>query len=190
MFQHIYIITTNHKSFLNGKPCFMYNIYNCLSINMCLSTPAAIDITDCAYSGSHETICTSILRKKDQSKHILFLIRWMKIVWYNTQQSHVFIQPLAVIIIGSPSTRAVGHVWCSWSQVSPVMLLMTSFWHLTMLRYVSWYVSYRDIYIAIWTLGFGHETMVCTECLSIFLWGSISLHVWRWYILKLISVVS
>ena len=35
-----------------------------------------------------------------------------------TQQSHDMVQPAAVVIVGTPSTRVAGCVQCSWSQVS------------------------------------------------------------------------
>ena len=35
-----------------------------------------------------------------------------------TQQSHVMIQPAAVVVVSTPSTGVAGFARCSWSQVS------------------------------------------------------------------------
>ena len=120
-------------------------------------TTICIDTADPLYRDSHETICITIL-EKDQSKHIFFLTRLMEIIWYRlgkVGQSHVSVQPAAVVVVGTPSTGVAGCVRYFWSQMSVFMLLTASLWHLTVLRYVSRYVSYRDLCIEIRIVSWG-----------------------------------
>ena len=83
-------------------------------------------------------LCTSIL-EKDQSKHFFFFNRLMEysdITW----QSHILFPPAAVItIIYSIHWNSRLCMMVLMSKVSTFMILMTSLWHFTMLRYVSRY---------------------------------------------------
>ena len=84
-----------------------------------------------------------------------FLIRLMEILWYNSAKSR----------FGSTSGSCSSMYSIHWSSrlcalfliagVSAFMLLMTSLWHLTVFRYVSRYVLYRDLCIEIRIVSWG-----------------------------------
>ena len=59
----------------------------------------------------------------------------------NTQQSHVLIQPAAVLVVGTPSTGVAGCVWCFWSQVS-----LFSCYSRHPFGNLLWLDSYQDTY--------------------------------------------
>ena len=92
---------------------------------------------------THKTIYPSTL-EKDQRKHMLF-IRMMEIFWHDNWHSYVLVQPTAVAV-GTPSLGVKGGGQCSWSQGAPFTM---SLWHLTLLRYMSRYVSYHNLHIKI-----------------------------------------
>ena len=78
-----------------------------------------------------------------------FLIRLMEILWYNS----------AKLRFGSTSGSCRSRYSIQWSSrlcavllitgFSAFMLLITSLWHHAVLRYISRYISYRDLCIEI-----------------------------------------
>ena len=95
-------------------------IHRCIAMHRYFVTTICIDTADPLYRDSHEIICITIL-EKDQSKHIFFLTWLMEIIWYRlgkVGQSHVSVQPAAVVVVGTPSTGVAGCMRFFWSKVS------------------------------------------------------------------------
>ena len=95
-------------------------IHRCIAMHRYFVTKICIDTADPLYRDSHEIICITIL-ENDQSKHIFFLTRLMEIIWYRlgkVGQSHVSVQPAAVVVVGTPSTGVAGCMRFFWSKVS------------------------------------------------------------------------
>ena len=87
--------------------------------------------------------------------HNFFWSDWWK---YSdiTQQSHVLVQPAAVVVVMYSihwSSRSCALLLIA--GVSAFMLLMMSLWNLTMFRYVSRYVLYHDLCIEIRIVSWG-----------------------------------
>ena len=134
--------------------CRDVTIHRCITKHRYFATTIRIDTADLVYRHSLEIICTGIL-EKDESKCILFLIRLMEILWYNSAKSRF------VSTSGSCSSRystgVAGYVCMVLliTGVSAFMLLTTSLSHLTVFRYVSRYVSYRNLCIEIRIVSLG-----------------------------------
>ena len=107
-------------SWWQKEPRLGVMFHRCIAMHWYFVTTICIDTADPLYRDSHETICITIL-EKDQSKHIFFLTRLKEIIWYRlgkVGQSHVSVQPAAVVVVGTPSTGVAGCVRYFWSQVS------------------------------------------------------------------------
>ena len=117
----------NRVSFVNWKSdlCHWSAVFNvedvtihwCIAMHQYFISTMSIDMADLVYHDSHETIYTGIL-EKDESKHTLFWSDW----WWKcsdiTLQSHILVQPVAVVVVGATSTGVAGCARCFWSQVS------------------------------------------------------------------------
>ena len=102
------------------------------------------------YHNSHETIYAQVFLKRINCNTHFFWSEW----WTYSAKSY----------FGSTSGSCSSYSihWRSKlcavlliTDVSAFMLLMTSLWHLTMFRYVSRYVLYRDLCIEIWIVSWG-----------------------------------
>ena len=120
-------------------------------------------MADPVYCSSHETVCTGMI-EKDESQNILyFLIRFRsqsqltEILWDWYYEVKTY--------FGSSSGSCSSSYSIHWSSrlctvllitgVSAFMLLIKSFWYLTVLRYVSRCISYCDLCIEIRIVSWG-----------------------------------
>ena len=79
-------------------------------------------------SAIHMKLYAQVCLKKMKQNTYFFLIRLMEILWYNWQ-SHALVQPVAVIVVGTPSIGVASCAQCSWSRViSRKISIMEKWW--------------------------------------------------------------